>query len=185
MRKEGHYSRVGNKLTVLIGIEPGDIRVPAGQLGSLDNPRQWVRCLQNSGTTINHFRDFCDLVCTDIEQNPVMPTDMHRIFIWDNLNSHHANYVNQTVTGRGGNTQFSIVARPPYMPKYGPIEYKICDVSHECMKKKLPDWDMPRLEREVYAAAARIGPFDSTFQHCGYKWTYDVNGNLIEEQYYI
>jgi hypothetical protein len=50
------------------------------------------------------------------------------------------------------------------MPKYGPIEYKICDVTHECMKEKLPDWDVPRLEREVHATVGRIriGPFDST-----------------------
>ena len=110
-----------------------------------------------------------------------MPTDQHRIFLWDNLNSHHANYVNQTITGRGGNTQFSIVAHPPYMPKYGPIEYKICDVTHECMKQKTPDWDIVRLEREVRDAVGRIGPFDSTFQHCGYKWTHDANGNVIDD----
>jgi hypothetical protein len=182
VRKEGHYARVGNKLTVLMGIEPGDGRVPAGDLGSLDNPRRWVSILQNSGTTINHFSDFCDLICNDIEQFPVMPTDQHRIFLWDNLNSHHANYVNQRVTGREGVTQWSIVPRPPYMPKYGPIEYKICDVTHECMKRKLPGWDVPRLEQEVRAAVQRIGPFDSTFQHCGYKWTHDDDGNVIAEE---
>ena len=127
VRKDGHY-KIGNKLTVLIGIEPGDPRLAAGVRGSIENPRRWVRCIQNGGTTINVFRDFCHHICTSIETNPIPQTDDHRIFLWDNLNAHHAPYVTQTVLGRTGPCQFSIVPRPPYMPKYGPIEYKICDL---------------------------------------------------------
>jgi hypothetical protein len=86
VRKEGHYHlsyhRVGNELTCLMAIEPGDRHVAAGQLGGLENPPRWVRCLQNRGTTINVYRDFMNLVCPDIEQNHVMPTDIHRICYW-------------------------------------------------------------------------------------------------------
>ena len=121
VRKDGYY-RVGNKITCLLAIEPGDPRVPAGQPGSIDNPRRWVRCVQNGGTTVLVFRDFCDHICSEIEANPIPLTDDHRIMIWDNLNSHHAVYVNQTVTGCTGPCQFSIVPHPPYKPKYGPIE---------------------------------------------------------------
>ena len=167
VRKEGHY-KVGNKLTCLLAIEPGDHRLPPHQLGSVENPRRWVRCIQNGGTTVLVFRDFVDHICGSIEANPIPGTDDHRVFLWDNLISHHATYVNQTVTGRTGPCRFSIVPRPPYQPKYGPIEYKICDLTHEVAMRKQHDWDVARLEQEVYRAARRIGPFDSTFGHCGY-----------------
>jgi hypothetical protein len=178
VRKHGHY-KVGNSLTCLVGIEPGSELVPAGQRGSIENPRRWCKCIQNGGTTINIFRDFVDEICRDIEAAPIPVVDNHRIFLWDNLAAHHSAYVHQTVTGRGGNQQFSIVPRPPYMPKYGPIEYKICDITHDVMKRKLADWDVPTLEREVLRAVQTIGPFNSTFRHCGYKWIDDANANVI------
>jgi hypothetical protein len=53
-----------------MAIEPGDRSV--AQQDSWD--------LQNRGTTINVYRDFVNLVCTDIDQKPIMPTDIHRIF---------------------------------------------------------------------------------------------------------
>ena len=170
VRKDGHYKR-GLKLTCLLGIEPGDPRIAPGVLGSVDNPRRWIRCIQNRGTTTIVFRDFCDYICSDIENNPIALTDAHRILIWDNLNSHHAAYVHQTVVGRIGPCRFLIVPRPPYQPKYGPIEYKICDLTHDIRMRKEEQWDMARLEQEIRQAANRIGPFDSSFEHCGYKWT--------------
>ena len=81
VRKEGHY-KVGNKLTCLLEIEPGDHRLPPQQLGSVENPRRWVRCIQNDGTTVVVFRDFCDHICSDIEANPIPDTDDHRVFLW-------------------------------------------------------------------------------------------------------
>ena len=168
VRTDGHY-KSGLKLTVLLAIEPGDPRVPAGLRGGVDNPRRWVRCVQAAGTSINIFRDFVDHICTDIENNPVLPTDQHRVFLWDNLAAHHSAYVHQTVTGRTGAVSFSIIARPPYHPKYGAIEYKICDLTHDLSMTKRPHWDTQRLERAVSESAQRIGPFKSTFDHCGYE----------------
>ena len=167
VRKEGHY-KVGNSLTCLLAIEPGDPNLPPQQRGSVENPRRWVRCIQNGGTTVLVFRDFCEMICRDIETNRIPGTDDHRVMLWDNLNSHHAAYVHQTVTGRTGPCQFTIVPRPPYQPKYGPIEYKICDLTDDIRKRKTREWDSARLEQEVYAAARRIGPFNSSFAHCGY-----------------
>lgn len=175
VRKDGHY-KVGLKLTCLLAIEPGDPRLPVNALGGLNNPRRWVRCIQNGGTTTNVFRDFVDMILTDIETNQIQQfplTDIHRILLWDNLNSHHSTYVNTTVTARQGPCQFSIVPRPPYQPKYGPIEYKICDLTHEVSMNKHSTWDTARLEREVHRAARRIGPFDSTFYHCGYRYPHE------------
>ena len=181
VRKDGDYKR-GLKITCLLAIEAGDPRLPAHMRGSIDNPRRWVRCIQSGGTTTIVFRDFVDMICRSIEADPIMGfhdaagnhvvtnTDAHRLLIWDNLTSHHAAYVTQTVVGRPGPCRFSIVPRPPYMPKYGPIEYKICDLTHVIRLRKSTSWDMAKLEREIYRAARDIGPFDSTFDHCGYKW---------------
>ena len=169
VRKDGHYHH-GVKITVIFAIEPGDPALPPHVRGSLDRPRRWIRCLRAVGTTTNIFRDFCDYVCTDIETNNVPGTDAHRVFIWDNLTAHHSAYVHTTVTNRFGPSQFSIVARPPYHPKYGPIEYKICEVMEKIRLKKEEDWNMNRLEHEIMVAAHQIRRFDETFLHCGYQW---------------
>ncbi len=104
------------------------------------------------GTTTNIFHDFCNYVCGDIETNNIPGTDFHWVFIWDNLTAHHSAYVHNTVTGRVGPTNFSIVPRPPYHPKYSPIEYKICKVMGKIWLKKEEDWDMNRLEHEIMLA---------------------------------
>ena len=120
------------------------------------------------GTTNNIFHDFCDYVCTDIETNNIPSTNFNWLFIWDNLTAHHSAYVRNAVTGRVGPTNFSIVLRPPYHPKYSPIEYKICKVVGKIRLKKEEDWDMNRLKHEIVLAANQIMSFDTMFQHCGY-----------------
>jgi hypothetical protein len=67
------------------------------------------------------FFNFCDHICSKIEQFGVPITDNHHIFRWDNLAVHHSAYIHQSVTGRVGLRQFSIVACPQYHPKFGPI----------------------------------------------------------------
>ena len=93
-------------------------------------------------------------------------TDDHRIFIWDNLAAHHSAYVHQMVTGREGPRQFSIIARPQYHPKYGPIEYKICEVTSILRKRKMLHWTVQTLENKIYQAAASINTLDSTIPLC-------------------
>jgi hypothetical protein len=169
VRKDGHYHH-GSKITVLFAIELGDPALPPETRGSVERPRRWIRCIQGVGTTTNVFRNFCDHICTEIERFGVDGTDDHRIFIWDNLAAHHSVYVHQTVTGRDGPRRFSIVARPQYHPKYGPIEYKICELTNILSDQKQPDWNMQMLEDGIYQAAMSIKTFDSTFIHCGYRW---------------
>ena len=178
VRKDGHYHH-GSKITCLLGIEPGDPRVPANTRGSIEQPRRWVKCIRQIGTTAMVFSDFCDSICRDIETNPLPGTDDDRIFMWDNLISHHSAYVHQTITGRPGPPRFSIVARPQYHPKIAPIEYKICDITESVRLEKEEDWDMAMLEQAISRAAHKIGPFDSTFHHCGYRWVLDANGNVV------
>jgi hypothetical protein len=58
VRKDGHYGH-GEKLTILFAIEPGDPRLPPHVYGSIENPRQWIRCVRNIGTSNNMLQDFC------------------------------------------------------------------------------------------------------------------------------
>jgi hypothetical protein len=169
VRKDSHY-HFGAKINVIFAIEPGDPTLPPNVCGSVQRPRRWVQCFHGTGTTTNIFCDFCDRVCTNIEQHGIAGTDDHRVFIWDNLLAHHAPYVHQTVTGRGGPRQFSIVARPQYHPKFGPIEYAICELTDMLRMRKQPNWTMQTLEAQIIIAENSICTFDGTFVHCGYTW---------------
>ncbi len=169
VRKDGHYHH-GIKMTVIFAMEPGDPALPLNVRGSFDPPRRWIRCLRAVGMTTNIFQDFCDYVYWDIETNNIPGADAHRIFIWDNLAVHHSAFVHSTVTNRDGTSLFSIVVRPPYHPKYGLIEYKICKVMEKIWLKKEEDWNMNRLKQEIALAAHQIKRFEESFIHCGYQW---------------
>jgi hypothetical protein len=96
IRKAGHYCR-DTKLTVLYAIEPGDPQLPPHVDGSVEKPRRWIRVVRVGGTTVELFSSFVDHICNDIETNFIPNTDNHRVFLWDNLSSHHAPLVAQTV----------------------------------------------------------------------------------------
>jgi len=177
VRSPGHYERT-QKLTVLFAIEPGCPRLPLNVIGSIHRPRRWIRVIRSGGTNAATFADFIEYICNDIETNPV-PTllsdiDSDRNFLWDNLRAHMTPIVAQTLAVRppGSNTTFGYVPRPPYQPKYGPIEYKICDLIAAVGKKSTPDWTLADLERALREEAQGISrgnlSFDNTFDHCGY-----------------
>jgi hypothetical protein len=63
-----------------------------------------------------------------------------------------------------------VAAVPLYHPKYGPIEYKICEVMEKIRLKKEENWDLNRLEHEITLAANQIKRFEESFIHCGYHW---------------
>ncbi len=158
VRKDGHYMH-GMKITNL----------PPATRGSLQNPRRWIRCVLGPGTTTIIFHDFIASICLDIEQHGHDGTDDHRIFIWDNLAAHNAAYVHNMVVGRPGPRDFTILARPQYHPKFGPIEYKICNLMARIILRKQHDWDLDILEQEIMVVAHTMGPFDSTFARIGYN----------------
>jgi len=168
VRKDGHNNH-GMKITVLFAIEPGDPNLPPATRGSLQHPRRWIWCVRGPGTTAIIYHDFIDTICSDIEQHGHDGTDDHRIFIWDNLAAHNTEYVHNMVMGRPGPQNFSILARPQYHPKYGPIEYKICDLMARIILKKQHDWTLNILEQEIMIVANSMGPFDSTFARIGYN----------------
>jgi hypothetical protein len=117
------------------------------------------------------FADFMESVIEGIELDPIPDTDDHRVFLWDNLRSHLSPIVTQTVEGRHGPCRFSILPRPAYQPKYGPIEYKMCDLVSELRRQAQPNWNTGILEQAVLRIAGQIGmngSVDNTFDHCGY-----------------
>lgn len=79
-----------------------------------------------------------------------------------------------TVYARPGNggRRFEIVPWPPYMPKYGPIEYCFAKLGSELRQRVQPDWTFDDLEYHcldiLTGMMGRNGAFDRLFQHCGY-----------------
>jgi hypothetical protein len=155
LRKPGHYTR-NTKITVIMGIEAGDPTLPDNVYGSLHHPR----------------RLFVEFVCSDIEETLHFPNDSHRYFLWDNLAAHGAGLVYQTVQVRANEAcRFGIVKRPPYQPKFGPIEFIFCELSCRLRQLSRPDWTNDILCQEILNVAAQLGfegKFNNTFEHCGY-----------------
>ena len=171
IRKPGHYTR-SKKITVVMAIEPGDPSLPPNVDGSIERPRYWIWIREEAGTNAVDFAHFCDRVCTEFEQNPAPgDVDSRRYFLWDNLTAHHAPIVVQTVEGRASNNHFEIVARPPYQPKFGPIEYAFGDLGAELQKRVQASWTTEDLKREIEAVAPALGTLgrsNNTFEHCGF-----------------
>lgn len=154
VRKPGHYTR-NTKLTVLVAIKPGDNRIPDGVRGSRTEPRRWIQIVR---TTAVLFAEFCDYICNDIETNPVVgDLDTDRVFLWDNLAAHHSAPVVNAVEDRHAGCVFSIIPRPPYQPKYGPIEYKICDTVATARRAAQSHWTTDDVEAAIVAAFGSIG----------------------------
>eukprot|EP00536_Pseudo-nitzschia_multiseries_P006922 jgi/Psemu1/16454/gm1.16454_g len=97
--------------------------------------------------------------------------DKWRVYFWDNLSSHYSPIVYEAVIGRGGPTQFDILPQLlAYQPKYGPIEYVICQLLNNNMKVNvIGELDLNQMEQQILYSAAATGPFDATFAHFGYS----------------
>jgi hypothetical protein len=166
IRKPGHYAS-DTKLTVIMAVEPGDPNRPPHEEGSIQRPRRWIWVRQIAGTNAATFSDFCEYVCSSIEGSG----DTERVFLWDNLSAHRTPLVHHTVEAREGPCNFRIVPRPPYQPKYGPIEYVFCELLCRLQLRVKPDWDTDMLRQQIMIVASNLGrdgAFDRTFQHCGY-----------------
>lgn len=159
-------------MTVRLAIEPGDPAIPAHIDGSIENPRRWTEVTMDAGTSAVAHARFNDYVFSDIEDNPAPgDLDQRRGVLWDNLRSHGAPIVYQTVEGRDSDNEFFIVPRPPYQPKFGPTEYVFCEVACELQRQVQPHWTTEILRQklvEILSVVGRDGKFDNLFAHCGY-----------------
>eukprot|EP00536_Pseudo-nitzschia_multiseries_P003255 jgi/Psemu1/7276/gm1.7276_g len=171
VRTVGNYEK-GQKLTVMIAIEPGDPELPADVTGSIARPQQWVDVRRVAGTTGDSFASFIGSICTLIEDHQrVTETniDVCRVFLWDNLSSHYSPIVYETVMGRVSPTRFEILLRPAYQPNYGLIEYVICQLLNHMKVNVTGELDLNQLEQQILVSVAAISPFDAMFAHCGYS----------------
>ena len=172
IRKPGHYVK-DQKLTVIMAVEPGDPNLPANVDGSIQNPRHWIQVRKVAGTTALDFANFLNYVCGELETpHPARGNlDDHRCFLYDNLSSHLSPIIAHTVENRPSPNLFHCVRRPPYQPKYGPIEYVFAELAKRLEEQVRPHWDDNDLMNAIRATAANLGKdgkFHNTFVHCGY-----------------
>ena len=166
VRKRGHYTR-DKKVCVRIAISPGDPALPAHAYGSVANPRRWVEVSLDTGTTATDFSKLCQAIMDDIDQNE--PGNDERYFLWDNLRLHLAPLVYQTVHGRAGIRLYHILPRPPYQPKWGPIEYIICQLAERLGARIHSINNLQHLQEAIMTIVPQLTSFDATFVHCGYS----------------
>lgn len=171
VRDTANYKRGGRSINLLLAVEPGDPNLAPNILGSINHPRVWYKIVDGN---VDQFvyAEFIDEICSDIEQNP-LPEDNERIFLWDNLALHGTAYVSYTLEMRPLRNQFRFIAipRPPYQPKFAPIEYVFCQISNELAKMTNDDDTMMDLQQNITNLCTIIGmggSMDRTFRHCGY-----------------
>eukprot|EP00536_Pseudo-nitzschia_multiseries_P002417 jgi/Psemu1/5477/gm1.5477_g len=143
------------KLTVMIAVEPENPELPADVTESIVWPHRWVNVRRVAGTTSDNFASFIGSICTSIK-------DHRRVA--------ETNVVDwRTVMGRVGPARFDILPHLGYQPKYGPIEYVICQLLNHMKVTVTGELDLNQMEQQILDSAAAIGPFDAMFAHCGYS----------------
>lgn len=156
VREEGAYERT-TKWTLILAIAP--FPYPQG--------RVWWRFSKDTGTTATVFRDFRDFVhevLTDVNSNPA--TAFPHMALWDNLGSHITATVMNIVHSTPGGHR--VVARPPYRPQDGPIEYAnnklVTLMRQHCYNITTDD----ELVQAMPGLIAQLNGFRETFKYCGY-----------------
>ena len=171
VRDIGEYRRGQLSLNLIIAIEPGNPRIPCDELGSLKHPRRWFKITTRNCDQVM-FANFIDGICTDIETSPCVG-DEERIFMFDNLAAHTTPLVNHTFELRDQDTyKFLPVPRPPYQPKFGPIEYIIGQIAMKLTEMYESDWTLDSLRMALYDICRTIGNdnvANKTFRFVGYK----------------
>jgi transposase len=165
IRKPGNYDRGTFKLTIILAIETGDPDIPAGDIGSISNPRVWARVTTEPGTSAEAYRIFVEHVLDtyNVAANPAL----RRTLIHDNLTSHRAPEVYEAIRERG----HRVVCRPPYRPQDGPVEYAINQVCLNLTKRWSEVNDLETMQTVIEEIIDNnITGIDETFFHCGYIW---------------
>jgi hypothetical protein len=175
VRDTGHYNRNMTKLNLILAVEPGNPDLPPHVRGSVHKPRKWFRITTRSVDQLL-FADFVNQVCSDIERYPVEGDD-ERVFLWDNLSVHLTELVTATIEDRPSRNahRFYSIPRPPYQPKWAPVEYTFCQVAMKLAARVDVSWTIDTLRDELHSIVLSLGFEDGgsvnkTFHHCGYKW---------------
>ena len=116
------------------------------------------------GTTAETFHAFVhDKILTGPEAIPAAPVTT---LLWDNLAAHHSPLVTNAVAAAG----HRVLARPPYRPTDGPIEYVFNTLESEIRRRIGSIRNDQDLYHAVMSAFAGLpaASFASYFVHCGY-----------------
>lgn len=149
-----------------MAIEPGNFDIPADQNGSTANPRSWW-LLTDKNVDQHVFAKFIDSVCSNIEEYD------ERKFLWDNLSAHQTGIVSTTLEDRPTKNEhkFISIPRPPYQPKWDPIENIFCQVASALSRHVEKEWTNEIMKNELHdilMGLGKDGKFNRTFAHCGY-----------------
>ena len=177
VRKVGHYGRGSAKVTLLMFVEPGDPSLPAGALGSIENPRIWYEVSTDSGTTVEGYCAFIEhKVLAHFRQD-----EPRRTFLHDNLSSHKADEVYDLIYGAG----HEVICRPPYRPDEAPIEIVFDQVACEIRRRweRINDQDdLIYNIRDIIDTRAGMGGINKLFKLCGYRNEDDGNDSEDETE---
>ena len=170
VRDTGHYTRNIPSVNLILAVEPGNpALVPDHVRGSLAKPRRWFILTQRN-TDQHLFGDFMEMMCQDIETNPVLG-DERKILLWDNLSVHLTDYVTNVIENRQGATEFIAIPRLPYKPRLAPVEYIFCEVAMELSWRIMRHWTFQTLWRNIHNIVLQVGrngTLNKSFTHCGY-----------------
>ena len=146
VRQKGIYGH-RNKWTLIVAI------CPTGLLH--------LRFEKEPGTTTEIFNQFCDQLC-----NQFIAAAPQRRLIFDNLGSHLANRVVNTIHASG----HTYTQRPPYRPCDGPIEFFFNMLQQELTHRMYlinNEADLRQQVRNIAQSLSGNG-FDALFRKCGY-----------------
>ena len=171
VRDRGMFKKGMQSVNLFIAIEPGNPLIPSDQMGSIKHPRCWFRITQENCNQYV-FADYIDDICRDIEENPCDGDD-ERVFLWDNLSAHLTPYVTATYAHRATHDQhrFLAIPRPPYQPKFGPIEYIIGIIDQKLQAMEEIEWTIDTLRDALHNICMTVGNngvANKTFLHVGY-----------------
>ena len=126
--------------------------------------RRWITMEKVPGTTAEKFHGFVHgKILTGPEAIAAAPT---MTLLWDNLRAHSSAMVTNAVLASG----HQYLARPPYRPCDGPIEYVFNVVEQELRVRIGGIQNENDLYREVMNIFGGLDPtsFARHFAHCGY-----------------
>jgi hypothetical protein len=153
VREEGAYERT-QKWTLILAISPWP--APHG--------RVWWRFTPESGTTAVVFRDFVAVIMASIAADPLQ--NRPHTFLWDNLRSHHSALVTNAVYSHPGGHRY--IARAPYRPQDGPIEYANNQLLSLMRAQCYNITTDAELQAIMPTLISNITGIPETFVHCGY-----------------
>jgi transposase len=145
VREEGPYGH-DEKWTLLLAVSPLGFR--------------YSRFAPDQGTSKLVFRNFMRALLA------ALPIGVFYVFMWDNLRSHFDDDVYNMLYAAG----HRIIARPPYYPCDGPIEYVFNQIENHITNSMYEIKNHRDLIREVHIAIGNITAqqLDNTFAMVGY-----------------